>query len=412
MGPNKTINIILSNSPIFSQNKGCSALAYSTIQLIDEICKENGIEYKLFSTGILKQSSRGKLNIGDKKIEFENISNPLVMNIKGALANILYFNKFYKSCKTFKAADLLLDVGEGDSFSDIYGNYRYRYITQWNKTAKRFNIPVVRLPQTIGPFKNTSIQKHAVSLMEQSQLTMARDFQSLEYTHSLSSDIKSDEYIDLAFALPYKKYNFDPSKNHIGINISGLLWHGGYLQNNQFNLRADYQELILTIIDRLLKEDDSTQIHLISHVFDITSDHVENDFKVCSELYKKLNSHRVTLAPPTFDPIEVKSYIAGMDFFIGARMHSTIAAFSAKVPVIPMAYSRKFNGLFINTLHYPFMSDLVSQEKDEVINLITNSYKDRDTLRLQIEESHKEVINSRISKLKSDLADIIKQYAK
>jgi polysaccharide pyruvyl transferase WcaK-like protein len=37
-------------------------------------------------------------------------------------------------------------------------------------------------------------------------------------------------------------------------------------------------------------------------------------------------------------------------------MHSTIGAFSAGVPVIPVAYSRKFNGLF-NTLEYPYYID-------------------------------------------------------
>ena len=31
---------------------------------------------------------------------------------------------------------------------------------------------------------------------------------------------------------------------------------------------------------------------------------------------------------------------------MGARMHACIAAFSSGVPVVPMAYSRKFEGLF------------------------------------------------------------------
>ena len=35
-------------------------------------------------------------------------------------------------------------------------------------------------------------------------------------------------------------------------------------------------------------------------------------------------------------------------------MHSTIAAFSAAVPVIPFSYSRKFEGLF-ESLDYPYL---------------------------------------------------------
>ena len=62
---------------------------------------------------------------------------------------------------------------------------------------------------------------------------------------------------------------------------------------------------------------------------------------------------RAIVAPAFRTPVEAKSYIAGMDFFAGARMHACIAAVSSGVPVYPLAYSRKFNGLFVETLGYP-----------------------------------------------------------
>ena len=40
-------------------------------------------------------------------------------------------------------------------------------------------------------------------------------------------------------------------------------------------------------------------------------------------------------------------------------MHSTIGAISSGVPVIPVAYSRKFNGLY-DTLEYPYYIDAKS----------------------------------------------------
>lgn len=408
---NNTIDIILSNSSVSSTNKGCSALAYSALQLINDICSENNIKYNIFLTGIVKNQNRGHIRTLGKDIEFANISNPIAKSLKDKIINTIYYKRFRKSQRAFSSANLLLDVGEGDSFADIYGSYRYKYITQWNKSAKRFKVPVVRLPQTIGPFKDSTILKDATALMEYSPLTMARDKQSFDFVKSLSPRIKTDEYIDLAFLLPYQKYKFDPSKNHIGINISALLWNGGYTRDNQFNLKSDYQQLIHSIIDNLLIIDNKAQIHLISHVFDITSDNIENDYRVATDIYKKLNSERITLAPPTFDPIDVKSYIAGMNFFMGARMHSDIAAFSAKVPVVPMAYSRKFNGLFMDTLKYPHVADLTAQSQDEIIELILNSYNNRDTLKQELETAHANVVNPRISKLKSDLTEVIKQFA-
>ena len=66
-----------------------------------------------------------------------------------------------------------------------------------------------------------------------------------------------------------------------------------------------------------------------------------------------------------------------MDFFMGARMHSTIAAFSSEVPVFPMAYSRKFNGLFADTLQYPYMADMKTQSNAEILANIKQCYGQR-----------------------------------
>ena len=44
----KTLNIILGNAPINNGNRGCVALSYTSIYLIDKVLSESGIEYKLF----------------------------------------------------------------------------------------------------------------------------------------------------------------------------------------------------------------------------------------------------------------------------------------------------------------------------------------------------------------------------
>ena len=70
-----------------------------------------------------------------------------------------------------------------------------------------------------------------------------------------------------------------------------------------------------------------------------------------------------------------------MDFFMGARMHSTIAAFSSEVPVFPMAYSRKFNGLFTDTLQYPYMADMKMQSNAEILANIKKCYEQKEKLK-------------------------------
>ena len=79
-------------------------------------------------------------------------------------------------------------------------------------------------------------------------------------------------------------------------------------------------------------------MHLIPHVVEGERG-IENDYEVSYEIWRKYNNPNLILAPFALGPIEIKSYIAGMDFFMGARMHATIGHFLLVVPVIPMAYS-------------------------------------------------------------------------
>jgi polysaccharide pyruvyl transferase WcaK-like protein len=65
-----------------------------------------------------------------------------------------------------------------------------------------------------------------------------------------------------------------------------------------------------------------------------------------------------------------------MDFFMGARMHACIAALSSGVAVAPMAYSRKFAGLF-GSIGYEHTLDCTTLEAAEVQDRIAALYGDR-----------------------------------
>ena len=56
-----------------------------------------------------------------------------------------------------------------------------------------------------------------------------------------------------------------------------------------------------------------------------------------------------------------------MDYFIGARMHATIGAFSSGVITIPFAYSRKFQGLY-EKIGYPYFVDGTKLETQEALD--------------------------------------------
>lgn len=275
-----------------------------------------------------------------------------------------------------QACDLVLDIGEGDSFTDIYGNYRFAFLWGSKFGLLRRKVPLVLSPQTIGPFKSPITRMLAGWAMKRCKHVFARDQLSAAYLASMGLKNNTTEVIDVAFRLPFERPDrLADGKVHVGINPSGLLLSGGYTGNNQFGLKVDYPKLI----DRLLTlwlADEQLVVWLVPHVLG-GSDAKDDDDSAIRTLLARYPQCRVA---PAFDtPSAAKSFISGLDFLTGARMHACIAALSSGVPVVPLSYSRKFNGLF-STLEYPWFADGLAHSTDEAFRKITEGLANRGQL--------------------------------
>ena len=402
----KKLNIVLANATINNGNRGCVALCITSIYLLNEILSRHNIDYNIYlcNSGF-PENKELTCKLLNKEIKYLTCGYPFDFSIKSNLKSI--FNKSLKrNIEIFKSADYIFDIGQGDSFADIYGRNRFKLIDRIHKVAKLYNKPYCLLPQTIGPFKDSKIKRMANESIKNSSLVMARDKQSLDYVlKTVPSQKNINEYIDVAFFMPYKKKTFDKNYIHVGLNISALLWNGGYTRNNQFGLCVDYQQLVYQIIDHFLSLE-NVKLHLIPHVVG-GERNIENDYEVSFDIYEKYNNPNLILSELFLGPIEAKNYIAGMDFFLGARMHSTIAAFSTGVPVVPMAYSRKFNGLFVDTLNYSHLADMKKDSNSDILRLIQSSFSCRDTLKLEIEHQLNTTIKEKREKMQTALSKFL-----
>lgn len=404
----QNINIILGNAAINNGNRGCVALSYTSIYLIDKVLSDAGIKYKLYmpDSGFNEKGVKS-ISVKGKNVPYTVINHALSYGVKGKLKSFAHYNDHKTSCRIFKEADFILDIGQGDSFADIYGKERFDSINLIHREAMKLHKPYCLLPQTVGPFKDDAIRAEAVKAISNADIVMTRDKQSYDYTKQIAPQQKNlKEYIDVAFFLPYTRQHFDKDFIHVGLNISALLWHGGYTQNNQFGLKDDYQKTVREIISYFLSMP-NVKLHLIPHVVG-SERHIENDYAVSFDLQKEFNNPNLILSPLFLSPVDAKDYISGMDFFMGARMHSTIAAFSSGVPVVPMAYSRKFNGLFIDTLSYNHMADLKTDTSDEVLDKIKDAFTNRSLLKEEIDTRNKTVVADRKQLLIDDLKKFFK----
>ena len=100
-----------------------------------------------------------------------------------------------------------------------------------------------------------------------------------------------------------------------------------------------------------------------------------------------------------------------MDFFTGARMHACIAAISSGVPVYPMAYSRKFNGLFGETLGYSSLGDLKTMDSDEIFSGLFAAFEKRNELKNEIEQICRRIVEPEKEKMIDKLSEYIERHA-
>lgn len=400
------MNIVLSNCAINNGNRGCVALSLTTMFLLDKLLEDHNVPHTFYLpqsgySGIQKHI----IDVDGISLKFNTIEDISCYSLRNMLKTIIHFKQSLATIKVLKNTDFILDIGQGDSFSDIYGKERFDWIYGQHQIGRRYNIPYCLLPQTIGPYEDTQIRKKAIKSLRSARVVMSRDKQSCDFVKAIAPDVAVKEIIDVAFFMPYKRKNFDKDKIHVGINISALLWHGGYTRNNQFGLKDDYQKTIRSIIETFLKMG-NVQVHLVPHVVGGERS-IENDYAVSYDLFEEYNNPNITLAPLFLDPISAKGYIAGMDFFIGARMHATIAAFSSGVPVVPMAYSRKFNGLFVDTLNYSHIVDLKTDASDIILSVVQNAFAERNQLKSHIAHQMKTVVENKRQLLLKELENLL-----
>lgn len=345
-----------------SDNLGVGALTVSEVEILRDIARQ--IDTPIAITVMDWKDPRAPYVTGPD-VTVRDLDGRVMVNPRGYFA-------------VARQSDLVIDIGGGDSFADIYGSRRLNRMFLLKYLTHLAGTPLVMAPQTVGPFTRASSRFLAAASLKRCAVVASRDAMSTQAARDLGAhDVI--EASDVALRLPYTPpapRSGGPVK--VGINVSGLLMGGGYTGRNEFGLTMDYPALIRDLIRHFQSHTDGCEVHLVPHVI-VPSGRLsgEDDHRASAALTAEFPG---TVLAPAFDtPSEAKSYIAGLDFFMGARMHACIAAFSSGVPVVPMAYSRKFAGLF-GTLGYDRTVDCTTQGADDIKAAIFAGYDGRDAL--------------------------------
>ena len=274
--------------------------------------------------------------------------------------------------------DHVLDIGAGDSFADIYGLKRFVFLWLTKMMTWARGRPLLLSPQTIGPFTKTPYRVLARMALNRAAAVVARDEMSLDALRELAPKARGTLSVDVAFALPYLDRSTERggALTKVGVNVSGLLFNEAESGRNRFGLSVDYASLMRRLIRDLLDRSD-VEVHLITHALH-AADAWDDDARVADRLAQEYPG---TIRVADFTgPSEVKSYISGLDFLIAGRMHACIAAYSSGTPVVPVAYSRKFAGLF-GMLGYKWLVPVQGVGDNEAHAFLLSCLERRDELR-------------------------------
>lgn len=145
---------------------------------------------------------------------------------------------------------------------------------------------------------------------------------------------------DPAFQLPICETDLPNgfiSGNTVGINVSPLVFADYH--NKDDLMRQNIAELIKWIVNET-----DMAICLIPHVYNIEKS--IQDIDVLKEIYNEFkDTGRVCIVDKELSCVELKYIISKCRFFVGARTHSTIAAYSTQVPTLAISYSIKSRGI-------------------------------------------------------------------
>lgn len=312
-----------------SINRGCEAIVRSTVKLLKE---NNNI---FLATYAQDQDLQLAEQTGVHLIPYSQYSSSIQRYMAGILrkvtGNPLYGQSIIQKpvFEKMGVEDVCLNIG-GDTY--CYG--RPVGSLALNKYTHDHHIKNI--------FWCCSIEKDAmnpqiVEDLMRYELIFARE--AITYNNLLEAGIPAEKIVkccDPAFFLDMQQVplpeGFVPG-NTVGLNVSALTV-------NDKNPHM-YHNVIHTI--RYILDHTDMSICLVPHVYSAQQNLY--DYTLLKQIQQEMNSDRICMVEKDYNCQQLKYIISNCRFFIGARTHATIAAYSTLVPTLVIGYSVKSRGI-------------------------------------------------------------------
>lgn len=312
-----------------SLNRGCEAIVRSSTAII----KEKLTESKVYLASGRPDTDRVITQLdhiydgADRKIKPYTPSWLLsALRIKLLKDESYALGKIHRNIiDRIRDVDICLSIG-GD-------NYCYGEQPGWYEVDRRVKAQGKKLVLWGCSIGEEDMSERKLEDLKQFDLILARE--TLTYEMLTGKGLRNVKLVaDPAFTMAKEELPLPDGwqeGNTVGLNFSPLVW-----SRNKAS-----REAVRELIQHIIQTSDMT-IALTPHVMEAGN----NDYEVLKNYYEEFkHTGRLVLLPDNLTAVQYKGYIARMRFFIGARTHATIAAYSNCVPTMVLGYSVKSKGI-------------------------------------------------------------------
>ena len=312
-----------------SENHGCEALVRTVCELFKE---EDIILYSEMPQQDLHYGIQQFADVKSAKNAYSKLSPSFIKAYYSLKKKNDYFSidilPYRKTIKEFRTGDIEISVG-----GDIYCYDDYPKYIQLHQMICQRGCKTILLGCSLN--EKLFNDPKFVEDMKSYDYISARE----SLTHELlkKAGLKSIGLSpDSAFTLPKEEVQLPSNfieNNTVGINVSPLVME----REQEDNVLLDnYRNLIAYILNKT-----DYAVALIPHVIWSGND----DRSILNKLYDEFKKSERIVVIQDCNCMQLKGYIAKCRFFVGARTHATIAAYSTEVPTLVVGYSIKSRGI-------------------------------------------------------------------
>lgn len=331
----KKILIVL-NAVVY--NRGSEALIRGLVQ----ICKESYSDSEIYLSSS-EDDFDSKLNIPNVNFYIKkytnNKKNTLIGFLLLVIKKIFRAEKFYNKMilsnliKVAKKMDLIIVIG-ADNYDSSYG--MIKKLSHMNTILReKTNCNMLLYDCSL---EEKDINKEVMNDLEKFDLVTVRESLTYKNFQKILPKDKLKYYPDPAFIINPEEVELPvewKENNMLGLNLSSLITEDKYGGGQKLVLES-YFNLIEYVIDNT-----DLNIALIPHVMK------NSDLSTLRILYDKYKNTRrlILIDNEALTAVQLKYIISKCSLFVGARTHSTIAAYSSYVPTLVLGYSIKSKGI-------------------------------------------------------------------